>query len=96
MTTAIILISILGVGAFWMYRKGIESAAKDNLEADLGKLKNINKMDQKHDQDTQDLLSKLAAIVTLSSPCLQDFLKAPTVVLLDCEQPTVPYSSGEP
>ena len=61
MTTAIILISILGVGAFWMYRKGIESAAKDNLEADLGKLKNINKMDQKHDNDTQDLLSKLAA-----------------------------------
>lgn len=60
MMTVIILLGILGAGAFWMYRQGVSSAEKDNLESDLEKIKKINKMDKNHDQATDDLLTKLS------------------------------------
>jgi len=60
MMTVIILLGILGAGGFWMYRQGLASAEKDNLESDLEKLKKINEMDKGHDQATDDLLNKLS------------------------------------
>ena len=60
MVTVIVLLSILGAGAFWMYRQGLASAEKDNLESALEKTKKINEMDKDHDQATDDLLDKLS------------------------------------
>ena len=68
MITTLILISILGAGAAWMYYQGKTSAQAEGLESDLKKTKKISEMDKDHDQDTASIFSKLRAPSLLRKP----------------------------
>lgn len=68
MITTIVLLSILGAGAAWMYHRGKSSAQAEGLESDMKKSKKINEMDKDYDQDTSSLLSRLRAPSLLRKP----------------------------
>jgi hypothetical protein len=50
MTTAIILIVMLGGGAVWLYRLGRKSSNADRLESTHEVLGNINEFNRKEDE----------------------------------------------
>ncbi|MBE25447.1 MAG: hypothetical protein CMM33_08515 [Rhodospirillaceae bacterium] len=68
MITTLILISILGAGAAWMYYQGKTSAQAEGLESDLKKTQKVSAMDKDHDENTADILSKLSAPSLLNKP----------------------------
>ena len=68
MITTLVLISILGAGAAWMYYQGKKSAQVEGMESDLEKTKKISEMDKNHDQNTNSLLAKLRAPSVLNKP----------------------------
>ena len=68
MITTLILISVLGAGAFWMYRQGKISAQAEGLESDLKKTIKISESDKSHDEDTDDILNALSRPSVLHKP----------------------------
>ena len=68
MITTLVLISILGAGAAWMYYQGKTSGQAEGLKSDRKKTQKISEMDKDHDEDTADILSKLSAPSLLNKP----------------------------
>tara|TARA_R100000963_G_C4642859_1_gene106537 strand:+ start:2232 stop:2450 length:219 start_codon:yes stop_codon:yes gene_type:complete len=68
MITTLVLISILGAGAAWMYYQGKTSAQAEGLKSDLKKTQKISKMDKDYDEDTADILNTLSAPSLLRKP----------------------------
>lgn len=68
MTTAIILISLLGAGILWAYRQGKTAAQAQGLQSDAEKSKKINEMNKDHDQDTDAILRAMDAPSLLRKP----------------------------
>ena len=68
MITTLILISVLGAGAAWMYYQGKTSAQAEGLESDLKKTKKISEMDKDYDENTNSLLDKLRSPSLLRKP----------------------------
>jgi hypothetical protein len=61
MITTLVLISLLGAGAAWMYYQGKTSAQAEGLESDMKKSKKINEMNKEHDQDTDAIFRAMDA-----------------------------------
>ena len=68
MITTLVLISILGAGAAWMYYQGKTSAQAEGLESDLKNTIKISESDKSHDQDTTDILNALSPPSVLHKP----------------------------
>lgn len=68
MITTIVLLSILGAGAIWIYYQGKTSAQAEGLESDIKKSKKINEMNKNHDQDTDAILRAMDAPSLLHKP----------------------------
>ena len=68
MITTLVLISILGAGAAWMYYQGKKTAHIEGMESDLKKTQKISEMDKDYDEDTADILDTLSAPSLLNKP----------------------------
>tara|TARA_R110000787_G_scaffold212914_1_gene322497 strand:+ start:1779 stop:1997 length:219 start_codon:yes stop_codon:yes gene_type:complete len=68
MMTTLLLLSLIGAGAAWMYYQGKTSAQAEGLKSDLKKTIHVNKMDKDHDEDTDDILNSLSPPSVLRKP----------------------------
>ena len=68
MMTTLLLLSLIGAGAAWMYHKGKSSAQAEGLESDLKKTIKISESDKSHDEDTNDILNALSRPSVLHKP----------------------------
>ena len=71
MTTAIILIVMLGGGAIWLYRLGRKSSNADRLESTHEVLGNINEFNRKEDESEAEGSGDISRMDRIISPWLR-------------------------
>jgi len=59
MTTAIILLLLVGIGLVWAFSAGKKSSDLRHYKTDLWATQRTNEMNEEHDAESQDILAEL-------------------------------------